>query len=312
MKKRTNPVLKYGACISLLVICLAATAFAQTTPDADPDADPAATGPQSSQSPTPSPSPTPSLEKRFFKNVLHDQKTIWLSPFHMDSGSVKFIAPLGVGTAVLMATDTHTAAEMAESGHSTRINVSNDISTIGSGYVAAGIAAGFYLVGREAHNARARETGLLTGEALVDVGLVGAALKGISGRLRPSQENGVGEFWDAGSSFPSGHSLTAWAVASMVAREYHTHPLIKWGAYGLAAAVSISRYTGQHHFLSDVLVGSAIGYGVGRFVYQTHHDPSLDSETAGAPVTHSKLIPTVAPLYARAQHLYGARLGWSF
>ena len=39
--------------------------------------------------------------------------------------------------------------------------------------------------------------------------------------------------------------------------------------------MGIARFTGRNHFLSDVLVGSALGYGIGRYVYKTYHNPSL-------------------------------------
>jgi hypothetical protein len=80
----------------------------------------------------------------------------------------------------------------------------------------------------------------------------------------------------------------------------------------LATAVSISRYTGRNHFLSDVLVGSALGYGIGRYVYKTHHDRSLDSNSRQnvAPQKHSRLIPLIAPVYSRSAHTYGAALNW--
>src|SRR5439155_937905 len=60
-------------------------------------------------------------------------------------------------------------------------------------------------------------------------------------------------------------------LATVIANEYHDHRAVEIAAYGLASAVSISRFTGHNHFLSDVLVGSALGYGIGRYVYKTHH-----------------------------------------
>jgi membrane-associated phospholipid phosphatase len=88
---------------------------------------------------------------------------------------------------------------------------------------------------------------------------------------------------------------------------------VQVGAYGLAAAVSISRFTGRNHFLGDVLVGSAIGYGIGRYVYRTHHDPSLDSaDGQTAQHTRSRLFPFIAPRYSRGAHTYGMTLAWDF
>ena len=266
-------------------------------------------------SPEPSltPTPVPAPAKAFLLDVLSDQKAIWTAPFRLKGGDAKWIAPLGVSTAILLGTDRNTAAELAEGGgHSTRLRWSRNVSQMGTAYTAGGVAAAFYLYGRSAHNARARETGLLSAEALIDTGLITEALKLASNRPRPLDDNGRGDFFDGGNSFPSGHSMTAWTMATVVAMEYHDRPLIKWSAYGIATAVSISRYTGGNHFLSDVLVGSALGYGIGRYVFKTHHDRSLDGDNnkGMAPRKHSRLIPMIAPIYSHGTRTYGAQRDW--
>jgi membrane-associated phospholipid phosphatase len=180
----------------------------------------------------------------------------------------------------------------------------------------------FYLAGRATGNGRARETGLLGAEALIDGGVVFSVLKNISQRQRPDHDEGQGEFFEGGHSFPSGHATGAWALATVVANEYRHRRLVQVGAYGLATAVSVSRFTGRNHFLSDVLIGSAIGYGIGRYVYRTHHDQALDAsgadtsqedETeAGRESARSRLVPFAAPSFSRARREYGLALSWSF
>jgi membrane-associated phospholipid phosphatase len=231
----------------------------------------------------------------------------------MGRGDMKWVAPLGLSTLALIATDRYTGGEIIKSGHSTRLRISKDISYGGSVYATGGIAAAFYLAGRATENRRARETGLLSAEALIDSSIVVEVLKTASQRPRPLVDDASGEFFDRGNSFPSGHAISAWSVATVIAYEYGEHrPLVRFGAYGLASAVSISRYTGQKHFLSDVLVGSAFGYGIGRYVYRTHHDASLDVEDAAPVKNRSKLIPLTSPLYSRASRAYGLALAWSF
>jgi membrane-associated phospholipid phosphatase len=295
--------------VCALIILASAHAMAQS---------PAGVEPLVTQ-PSPAPpqaKPSPSLESRFFKNILRDERAIWTSPFHLGQGDAKWIAPLGLSTALLLATDRHTAGEMAEGGdNQTRLRISRDISRAGDFYTTGGIAATFYLIGRTTKNARARETGLLGAEALINGGIVSTALKAISQRPRPPVDNASGEFFDGGNSFPSGHAISAWSLATVVAYEYGQHrPLVRFGAYGLATAVGLSRYTGRNHFLSDVLVGSAIGYGIGRYVYRAHHDPSLDTDDgetkSSAP--RSKLIPSTSPLFSRASRSYGLALAWNF
>jgi membrane-associated phospholipid phosphatase len=282
-------------CAALLVIIIAcmSSAFAQT-PTSTP--------------PTPRPSPTPSLERKFLKNILRDQRAIWTSPLHLEKEDAKWLAPLGLSTAALIATDRRTADALDD--NSTRLNVSHAISYLGSGYGASSIAATFYLIGRAGHNARARETGLLGGEALIDSGIVAAVLKSSTQRPRPRAGKERGDFFDGGLSFPSGHTIAAWSLATVVANEYRDNRLVQISAYGLAAAVSVSRYTGRNHFLSDVLVGSAIGYGIGRYVYRSHHDPALESISQHSPHAPSKLLPLIIPRYERTARNYGVALVW--
>jgi membrane-associated phospholipid phosphatase len=273
------------------------------------------TVPATQPSPTPEAKSTPSPERRFFVNLLSDQRAIWTSPFKVGRGDAKWLAPLGLSTAVLFATDRRTAGEMAEGGdNQTRLRVSREISRGGSLYTTGGAAAAFYLVGRATGNERARETGLLGAEALIDSGIVVEALKVVSQRPRPHVDDASGEFFDGGNSFPSGHAISAWALATVVAHEYGRHRFIQIGAYGLATAVSVSRYTTRSHFLSDALVGSALGYGIGRYVYKKHHDPSLDTEggVSKSSVFRSKLMPLVAPRFSPAERAYGLALAWDF
>jgi membrane-associated phospholipid phosphatase len=262
------------------------------------------------------PKPTPGLEKKFFVNILHDQRAIWTSPFHWHKSDARWLAPIGLSTVALIVTDRRTSSKLVEHGDNrSRLRISKDISQFGSLYATGGVAAIFYLTGRATNNARARETGLLGAEALIDSAIVVQALKVASQRQRPPVDNSSGEFFDGGSSFPSGHAISAWSLATVIAQEYgHKRPLVQIGAYGAATVVSLSRYTGRNHFLSDVLVGSALGYGIGRYVYHKHHDSTLDALNGKQPneLVRSKLFPRIAPIYSPRAHVYGAMLAWNF
>lgn len=287
----------------LTLLALAAQAVAQTPPV--------------TSSPAPTPSPTPSLEKRFLGNILRDQRAIWTSPLNLKSEDAKWLVPLGLTTAALIATDRSSTSELVEHGdNQTRLSISHDISQLGAFYTTGGIAAAFYLAGRAGNNEHARETGLLGAEALIDAGIVSTVLKAATQRPRPQFDQGRGDFRDDGNSFPSGHATSAWALATVVAKEYRHRRWVVFSAYGLAAAVSVSRYTGRNHFLSDVLVGSTIGYGIGGYVYHQHHDPRLDTRV-GHPqhrITQSKIIPFITPRYSSSPcadgRTYGLTLAW--
>jgi membrane-associated phospholipid phosphatase len=59
--------------------------------------------------------------------------------------------------------------------------------------------------------------------------------------------------------------MEAFAVATIIARRYGNHRWVPFAAYGLASVVGFSRLTLNVHFLSDVVMGSALGYSISRF-----------------------------------------------
>ena len=262
----------------------------------------------SAQTPAPTPS-TSSLEKDFFKNILKDQKAIWTAPFHMRRADSKWIVPGSIGLMALFTTDRITGDEIGESDRLVR--ASKGVSYAGSIYGIGAVAGSFYLLGRKQHDARARETGLLVAEAAIDSTIVYGGLKTITQRGRPADGRERSEFFDGGSSFPSGHSTQAWAAATVIASEYHDHRAVQIAAFATATAVSVARFAGQKHYLSDVIAGSALGYGIGKYVYHKRHRELVDDSDPSGPET--KLWwPTITPEIDRRTRQYGLGLTWSF
>jgi membrane-associated phospholipid phosphatase len=258
----------------------------------------------------------PSLESELLKNILRDQRDIWTWPLHITGEQARWLVPLAGGTAALIATDRYTAEEAGEfNNNSTHASLSKGFSDFGYVYGIAGAAGSFYLVGRITDNPRARETGLLVAEAAADGAIVSQVLKYIAERPRPGSDSGHGAFFDGGSSFPSAHSTVAWAMAAVIAREYKGHRWVAVTAYGIAALVGAARFAGHEHFLSDVLVGSAIGYGIGRHVYNAHHDPDLDSQIS-APASSRRSLSTsriaLTPNYNPVRHEVGLSASLKF
>ena len=103
------------------------------------------------------------------------------------------------------------------------------------------------------------------------------------------------------TSFPSGHAITTWALATVIAEQYRDKLFVRYGAYGLATAVSLSRFTGRNHFRSDVIVGSAFGYLIGRYVVGRHR-------TFG----HSHSTAAILPHFNRATRTYGLAISLQF
>jgi membrane-associated phospholipid phosphatase len=281
--------IKWLVILIALVLATAISDHAQTNPTPTPK-------------PKPVPTVSPSLEHEFFKNILRDQKAIWTAPLHVERSDAKWMIPSAIGFGALLATDRISGDEISEANG--QLTASRAISYAGSVYGLGAAAGTFYLLGRKTNNYRARETGLLSAEALIDSMIVEGALKGISQRGRPMTGRERSEFFEGGNSFPSGHATQVWAVATVIASEYKHRRAVQFAAYGVATAVSVARFTGQKHYLSDVLAGSALGFGIGRYVYGAHHrDDSNPTLSAW---------PRITPELNRAARRYGVGLTWNF
>jgi len=89
-------------------------------------------------------------------------------------------------------------------------------------------------------------------------------LKFGAGRERPGATmDGDGGFNESGSSFPSGHAIAAFTMASVLAHRYPQSKWADWGAYALATSVAGARFTAKEHFPSDLLIGSTLGELIG-------------------------------------------------
>src|SRR5207248_7874071 len=112
----------------------------------------------------------------------------------------------------------------------------------------------------------------------------GEAMKLIADRQRPLEGNGRGRFQDGvsrwNSSFPSGHAMNTWALASVIAHEYPSTP-VKIIAYGLASTVVISRVGARRHFPGDVVAGAGLGWFMGDYIYGKRHNRALDAKESG-------------------------------
>lgn len=201
-------------------------------------------------------------------NFLLDQKAIWTSPVRLRFSDATWLVPLGGLAAGLFATDSEVSRHLDSAP--SMIHRYKQVSNYGIGAM-VGAGAGLYMLGLIKHNEHERETGFLAGEAAVDTLLAAEAVKYATRRERPYIDSANGNFWHGGDSFPSEHAAAAWSIAGVIAHEY-PGPLPKFAAYGLATAISISRINSQQHFPSDVLVGSALGFLVGQYVYNRHHN----------------------------------------
>ena len=263
-------------------------------PNVEPDARDRVYYPGDTERPVP-------LFRKLGTNILLDQKDIWTSPFHMRRGDAKWWLGFGAVTAALIATD-HRTINTFENGR-TQVKWANNISRVGAVYTLIPVTAGFYAFGVFLDNPKARETGILGAEAMIDTVIVSQVLKTVTRRNRPNSSKEPGQFFDGGGSFPSGHAIASWSLASVVAHEYRHTIIVPIIAYGLAAVVSTARFGAQQHYASDIVAGGAMGWFIGRYVYQTHQDHQLHR--------HGWLQPKIIPIVQPSDRAFGIGLVFS-
>jgi membrane-associated phospholipid phosphatase len=206
-------------------------------------------------------------------NVLHDQKGIWLFPAKIVRRQhlVPVFAVTGV-TAALIATDPHDAPYFRRTSDFQNFNRVFSGKATALATTLAPIS--FYALGLIRKDSYQKQTSLLAGEALLDSLVLSSVMKVSTQRLRPSDIPPQGDFSDtffrgghsiSSGSFPSGHTIAAFSVATVFARRYGNHRWVPWVAYGAAGVIGFSRLTLQSHFPSDVFLGAALGYSVSRF-----------------------------------------------
>jgi len=208
-------------------------------------------------------------------NIARDQRAIWLAPLKLKER--KYWIP----TAAILATTVGLMAVDAKEGHyfrnSSTYNSFNNVFSGQNTQHALMIAPfAFYGAGLIGKDSKMKSTGLLAFEAAMDSEILTTVLKDIDRRKRPMDFPVNGDFsntWFQGpvhgfqgdGSFPSGHTIAAFSIATVMARRYGNHKWVPYVAYGAAAMIGFSRLTLSSHFSSDVFVGGVLGYSIARF-----------------------------------------------
>jgi membrane-associated phospholipid phosphatase len=211
-------------------------------------------------------SPGPVDIKSLPKNLFLDQKNFFTAPFHMNEKQLDWALPAVLVGAAFIASDKNLENHVPT--NPTTVSRAGTASNAGVG-VLAGAGAGLFLLGHLQNNDQKRETGLLSGEAALGAFLDTEVFKYAAGRERPFTGSGTGRFFVSGDSFPSAHATVSFAIASVIAHEY-PGILTKVLVYGVAGGVGAARWAGQKHFVSDVVIGSALGWYMGRQVFNSH------------------------------------------
>ena len=220
----------------------------------------------------------------FFKALLKDEAEIWTAPLRFSLKDWALVAGMSVLTGYLISNDESIYSRFkAYQGKNKWVDdVSPIMTLLGDGNVSLGISGFFYLSGFALKDEKAKDTGKLVLMSLIHSGVVVQLLKHLTGRQRPEAENGI-DRWDGPSgffkrykdnrdmyydAFPSGHTITVWSTATVIAHQYNKSVFVPILSYGLATLSGLSRITEDTHWLSDVFVGAVLGFAIGKFIYR--------------------------------------------
>jgi hypothetical protein len=213
------------------------------------------------------------LVGRSVRLILQDQRRLYAAPF--ERHNLKWDAFVLVGTGALLVFDRHIENNLP-GGHYTLYQATSDISIAGLSSSLAGI----WIWGIKSGNEHAKEMGNIELETLVNTFLIYTPMQIIAGRQRPGEGNGHGDFLkhhNINTSFPGGHAMFTWAMASVLADEY-PKPWARALSYGGAFAVSLTRFLARDHWASDMFLGSALGLAIAENTFHARCNPEFESQ----------------------------------
>lgn len=212
--------------------------------------------------------------KLLIPNLINDQQRIWSFPASVAEGQnlIPTAAVLGTAAGIVL----FDPIEAQYFRRSPDFNVFNQIFPSNATAIGTVLApVSLYTIGLLRKDSKMQDTALLAGEAVADAELVTTLLKDATKRVRPegiSGNNFYDSWFESGGSalrgngsFPSGHTIAAFSIATVVARRYGNHRWVPYICYGAATLVGFSRLTLSAHFLSDVFMGGALGHSISRF-----------------------------------------------
>lgn len=236
--------------------------------------------------------------KEYWKGYIADTKRILSSPACWDNKDwIKFSLIVGA-TAGLYAADGEIQRWVQDNRNKTSDDIASFAKVFGEGTYTLPPLGLLYLYGHYYDNEKARKVAMLSLESFVITGIFTQVIKFSSHRHRPSTGDSF-KSWDGPGfssshlAFPSGHSSSAFAIATVVASEYNDTIYVPLLSYGIATLTALSRVNDDAHWASDVFFGSVIGYVTAKAVVSYHRDEK-ESRLSLYPLVHDNVTGLVA------------------
>jgi len=236
----------------------------------------------------------------YFSLLAHNVKQTATFSYTPDQSDWKGIGIFLLATAGVMGVEKDLQRESQHWRRNSRaMNDISEVVTEFGGAYEGGLLALLGAWGYITKKDRMKSAVLLSTQACITGGLWATGVKWLSGRQRPDYYDPFdigprgrfhGPFPAASqlfegrkieSSFPSRHTVFAFAAATVFAMEYRDRPFIPVLAYTSASLVGLSRIVRNRHWGADVLAGAALGYLSGRQAVRNYHRYRKLRQTSG-------------------------------
>ena len=218
-----------------------------------------------------------SINLKYLKGYLVDGGKIVASPLHWEAKDwLKVGIVLGVTSSLFLVDQSVKNFAQSHQSHvaSKFATVGNDL---GNGLYTLPPLGALYLYGSLADDSRARRASLLSLESYALSGIMTSGMKMLAERHRPNTGDSP-TTWDGphlslkNVSFCSGHTASAFSIATVFADEYKDNAFIPPIAYSLATLTGLSRIYSNEHWASDVFFGAALGYFTSKALLWYHKE----------------------------------------
>ena len=217
------------------------------------------------------------LNRDYFKKIFSDIAYIGRSPLVWDRSDWITAGWIAGGTGMFIALDEEINSAFKNNRSIYTEKLMDIFEPFGNGAFTVPALATVYFLSHFHENEKAKRTALIATESFLITGLYTSILKYSFGRHRPRTGNSSTSFDGFSTnknynSFPSGHTSTAFAIATVVANQYEKTPYIKPISYGIAAMTGLSRINFEAHWASDVFFGAALGYFTAKTLLRLHNN----------------------------------------
>ena len=239
----------------------------------------------------------PKAKSQYLKSYWHSGLTVLSQPLHYDWKDWTVFGGVTATTALALVYDDEIYSLVDKTlNNSQSENISKYTDVFGEEYFILPSVALTYAFASISDDCRLKNLSLAALQSFVYAEVASAGLKVLTCRLRPLEVNGqqsmvpelvegtlrhfdklsdrnsnsqtwLGPFKSFESTaFPSGHAMRSFALATTVAGFYPDKKWVGIVSYSLATMTSVGRVISKEHWTSDVIVGAALGYFIGRGV----------------------------------------------